>query len=376
MINKKVDTMLLRKRYEKDIYGYIGLEKVFGRYIYTYKVYKDISENLPIQNFDNPLLAHVSITDKCNLHCPYCYARDGSYAKDMEFTEYKHILDKLDKAEVLSVILTGGEPLLHPNINEILDYSISKKIAVLLLSNLTLLDTLNLSILKSPYLAFQISLNGIWNDDREQNEELMQTVHNYQRVKRLNVPIIVTVVIDNKRINLHKLFMFLEKYKITSVRFGLLINLGGCSQVEEQINEYLSYVKEVTQEILKYKKYHPDVYFSLQTEFVEFADPYMARRATLCEAGISELFIDRNGDVYPCPLFKSFDIFYCGNLLNDSIKEVWNSFAMDKMREISLRQMGCEDCNNRCGVWCRGLVYSYTKKLSDKSLFCLKNMKV
>lgn len=366
--------MLLKKRYEKRIDGYIGLEKILCHYIYTYHVPGGASDVFPIEYFEAPLLAHISITDKCNLNCPYCYACDGSYIKDMEFKEYKVILDKLDEAGVLSVILTGGEPMLHPNINEILEYTISKKIAVLLLSNLTVLDMLDFSLLPTPYLAFQISLNGVWNDDREQNPALIRTVNNYKKIKALNIPVIVTIVIDNIRINLYNLFLFLEKYGITSVRFGLLINLGRNKKTDE-INQYINYVKEISQEIINYRNHHPKVYFSIQTEFVAFNDPYIARRAALCEAGISELFVDRNGDIFPCPLFKSFKSFCCGNLLQDSVDQVWNSYNMARMRKISLEQMGCKDCNNRCGIWCRGLVYSYTHNLDDKSIFCTKKNK-
>ena len=364
--------MLLKRRFEKQIGGYIGLEKIFGRYIYTYNLLDNISdEPMKIQVFERPLLAHISLTDKCNLNCPYCYAYDGSYAKDMALEDFKNIVDKLDEAGVLSVILTGGEPLLHPDINKMLDYCIEKKIAVLLLSNLILLDRLNLDILKSPYFAFQISLNGIWDDEREQNEELMKTVNNYRKAKELNGPIIATIVIDNKEIDLSKLFSFLEKGGITSARFGLLINLGRNKQ-RQDLALYIKYVNEVTQALLNYKKQHPDIYFSIQTEYMKFCDSYMSRRTVLCEAGTSELFIDRNGDVYPCPLFKSFEDFNCGNILDNSIAEIWDSPVMNKMRGISLEQMGCEDCSNRCGVWCRGLVYSYTKSIAVKSPFCTR----
>ena len=35
----------------------------------------------------------------------------------------------------------------------------------------------------------------------------------------------------------------------------------------------------------------------------------------MCEAGTTELYIDNNGDVYPCPLLKSYSFLYCGNAL-------------------------------------------------------------
>ncbi len=370
MIKGKID-MLLNRRYEKQINGYINMERILGHYLYTYNLENDFEGLRPINCFESPLLAHISLTDKCNLHCPYCYAQDGSYTKDMGLDEYKTIIDKLGQQQVLSVILTGGEPLMHPQINEILEYTIQKKISILLLSNLLLLDRINTAFLSSPYLAFQISLNGIWDDNRNNNFDLLKTVQNYKRLKELRVPVIATIVIDNIEIDLDELFSFMEKHNVTTARFGLLIKLGRSKTIEGD-KKYAEYVKKVTQEILKYRNSHQQVYFTVQTEYCEFSEKHVTRRTTLCEAGVSELFVDRNGDVYPCPLFKSFKKFWCGNLLSDSMENIWNSEVMNGLRCISLKEMGCDSCNNKCGVWCRGLVYSYTGKLDVKSPFCIK----
>lgn len=365
----------MNRRYEKQINGYINLERVFGHYLYTYD-FEGVSKQIePINCFEMPLLAHISITDKCNLNCPYCYAYDSTKSKNMELEEFITIIDKLEQAKVMSLIITGGEPLTHLHINEILEYAIKKKFSVLLLTNLHLLSQINNNVLKSPYLAFQISLNGIWSDERKENANLVKTLYNYKRLKELNIPVITTIVIDNIKIDLDDLFEFLQENNITAARFGLLIKMGRGERLQEDY-EYIKYVKWVTEEIMKYKNKHPNLYFMVQTEYSDFCESYVARRTTLCEAGISELFVDTNGDVYPCPLFKCYKDFYCGNLLINSTEQVWKTEVMNKFRKISLDKMGCGDCNNKCGVWCRGLVYSYTKKLESKSPFCVNGKKI
>ena len=56
----------------------------------------------------------------CNLRCKYCdtaYAFDVSCAKDMSIDE---IIDELTSKEIYSITITGGEPLVHPQISTLL----------------------------------------------------------------------------------------------------------------------------------------------------------------------------------------------------------------------------------------------------------------
>lgn len=66
-----------------------------------------------------PLLVGWSITDRCQLHCPYC----GLYKKgenDLGTTRILEIIDELFKAGCRRIQFTGGEPLLRDDIGEVL----------------------------------------------------------------------------------------------------------------------------------------------------------------------------------------------------------------------------------------------------------------
>ncbi len=64
----------------------------------------------------------VEITSRCDLTCPICIARAGAHW-DMTVTEFDNLLETLIQAEPQIDILnlSGGEPLLHPHLLELID---------------------------------------------------------------------------------------------------------------------------------------------------------------------------------------------------------------------------------------------------------------
>ncbi|MBW3598930.1 MAG: radical SAM protein [Planctomycetes bacterium] len=72
----------------------------------------------------------VELTSSCNLRCPMCYASSGPGGKHLSFDECKRAIDRLveveGRAEVLQ--LSGGEPTLHPQFEEILEYAVAQPI--------------------------------------------------------------------------------------------------------------------------------------------------------------------------------------------------------------------------------------------------------
>lgn len=71
-------------------------------------------------------LTIIEITDRCNLTCPTCYAGSSpTYGRHRTFEEVKKMLDTIveNEKEPDVVQISGGEPTLHPNFFEILDYA-------------------------------------------------------------------------------------------------------------------------------------------------------------------------------------------------------------------------------------------------------------
>lgn len=71
-------------------------------------------------------LTIIEITDRCNLTCPTCYANSSPiHGRHRTFEEVKTMLDTIveNEKEPDVVQISGGEPTLHPQFFEILDYA-------------------------------------------------------------------------------------------------------------------------------------------------------------------------------------------------------------------------------------------------------------
>lgn len=70
----------------------------------------------------------ISLTDKCNLRCVYCMPSDIVFEEDyvnnvLSVDDYKFIIKGMSELGITKVRFTGGEPLLYPNLVELIRYT-------------------------------------------------------------------------------------------------------------------------------------------------------------------------------------------------------------------------------------------------------------
>src|SRR5574337_294925 len=90
-----------------------------------------------------PFLISWNITRRCNLKCAHCYldAKELSGEDELTTVEAKKALDRISSISTQAMlILTGGEPLLRPDIHEIAGYASSLGLTVVIGTNGTAID--------------------------------------------------------------------------------------------------------------------------------------------------------------------------------------------------------------------------------------------
>ena len=100
----------------------------------------------------------LQITNRCNLRCRHCYIGEGSH-QDLSMEQIQRVLKEFEEIQGLRLLLSGGEPLLHPLFWEINDILQNQAFRSVLLSNGTLITKEVAKKLRVHEV--QISLDGI-----------------------------------------------------------------------------------------------------------------------------------------------------------------------------------------------------------------------
>ena len=113
----------------------------------------------------HPLLVHIIPTRRCNLACTYCNEFDD-FSKPVPTEEMFRRIDRLGEMKTGAITISGGEPLLHPDLDAIITRIRKNKIIVGLITNGYLLVADRINRLNRAGLEYlQISIDNISPDD-------------------------------------------------------------------------------------------------------------------------------------------------------------------------------------------------------------------
>lgn len=71
-----------------------------------------------IRNTEHPVMAHMIPIRRCNLSCTYCNEYDD-FSKPIPIDELLARIDHLGRLRTSIVTMSGGEPLLHPDLDQV-----------------------------------------------------------------------------------------------------------------------------------------------------------------------------------------------------------------------------------------------------------------
>jgi MoaA/NifB/PqqE/SkfB family radical SAM enzyme len=114
---------------------------------------------------DHPVLAHIIPIRRCNLACKYCNEFDD-FSKPIPLETMKRRIDDLARLGTSIVTLSGGEPLLHPELDEIIAHMRKHSIIAGMITNGYLLAADRIKRLNRAGLDhLQISIDNVMPDD-------------------------------------------------------------------------------------------------------------------------------------------------------------------------------------------------------------------
>ena len=221
-------TILLRETYDNNIKEIFRLRQLStGQTVFTASKFGECDSN--IKSLQQPIFAHIRVTSKRNLNCPYCYANDNTNKEDMSDQLLLELVDICNQNDILCITWTGGEPLIRKGFYSVVMKAYAHRIKQTILTNGTLLQKVVEQHWPQDNIDFQISLNEVWNN----RESVKCSVENAEMLIKNGYAVVVTIMLEPVGIEEYKnLLDYLKEHNIKNVRFGLKIPVGSANQCE------------------------------------------------------------------------------------------------------------------------------------------------
>ena len=244
----------------------------------------------------------LELTNRCNLKCKYCSIEKDNI-KDMKI----NIINYIENLKIETLILSGGEPFLHPNFEEILEKCCKKFKYVGITTNGTLVSEKFITkFSKFDNLTVQVSIDGI-----EKVHNFFRGEGSYQLVsnnikkllsKNMNVQTITVLTKDNIYL-IDKMVNEIEKIGIKKIAFERFTPIGsGIEMKDKALNkDDLKWLTEhLKQNNFFNKKVHindPIINLDKHTT-LKNKSPFLPCAG--CFAGIKNFVIDMDGFIKIC----------------------------------------------------------------------------
>ncbi len=112
-----------------------------------------------------PLSGMLELSYRCNLCCLHCYIPSHTGGGELTTEAWLRLIDEIADAGCLFLLLTGGEPLLHPGFPDVYLHARRKGIVLYVFTNGTHLPTDRLDLLRRhPPCLVDVSLYGATED--------------------------------------------------------------------------------------------------------------------------------------------------------------------------------------------------------------------
>lgn len=306
----------------------------------------------------------LHICHDCNLRCPYCFAKDGTYNTPKDYMTFEvgaaaidFLIEKSKNRQNLEVDFFGGEPLMNMGVvKRIVEYAnekvkeAGKSIHFTMTTNGVLLGEENRRWLNDNMFNVVISIDG-----RPEVHDKLRVTPNHKGCQAL--------VLENakefRKIRGDKSYYIRGTFTANNLDFSkdvLYLNDEGFDQIsvepvvlpqsdplaikEEDIDKVLAEYDVLAKEYIKRRK--TDKWFNFFHFMIDLKQgPCVYKRLRGCGAGNEYVAVTPTGDIYPCHQFAGQTEYKMGSVLD----RTFDTNAQKRFAECTVyTKKGCSDC--------------------------------
>ncbi len=331
------------------------------------------------------------VTRSCNLACKHCRAEahPEPYENELSTDEAKALIDEFKLVGNPIIIFTGGDPMIRPDVYELVDYATKKGLRCVMSPSGHLLDFENAQKIKESGIArCSISIDGATADLHDKFrgvdgafDSCMRAIENLKKVG-VEFQINTTVTKDNLH-SFKDIFKLCEDLGAAAWHIFMLVPMGRAAELTDQVITAKEYedVLHWFYDFRKLTKMHlkatcaPHYYRvmrqrakaeGLSVSPSTFGMDAMTRG---CLGGTGFCFVSHVGQLQPCG-YLTLD---CGNVRQTPFSELWKSTPIfEQFRNKKEYKGKCGTCeyHNVC-AGCRARAYSISGDYMEEEPLCL-----
>lgn len=306
-----------------------------------------------------------NMTNQCNMFCDHCYREAGARLDDeLTTAQGKKLIDEIKQAGFSMLILSGGEPLMRPDVYEIIAYARERGLRVVMGSNGSLITPEVASKLKtSGLMGIGVSLDSIHPDKNDRFRKLPgaydATLAGMTNLREAGVRFQVhTTVMDWNVDELEAICDLAIEQGAMAFHVFFLVPTGRAVNIADEALRVKEYEHTLIRLMQKQKAVPIEIKPTCAPQFVRIADKLgvPSRFTRGCLAGTDYCIISPRGDVQPCAYLN----IKLGNVKEESFVDIWEHHPVfTELRTLDYKgKCGICDYKERCGG-CRARAYFY-----------------
>ncbi len=356
-----------------------------------------------------PRLVFWETTAACNLVCSHCRrteVADEVSPDELSVREAESLIDELAEWGRTILVLSGGEPLLRPDIFHLMSYANEKGLVVALATNGTLIDRdLAKRIRESGVDRVSISLDGADEPTHDAFRRLpgsfQSALAGAQALRSQGIPLQINVTVARHNADqMDQMVTLAKDLGAVALHLFLLVPVGCGMEIAEEQTLRADAYEETLNWLYETERREPDLqlratcaphYFRVvrQRQAVQPEQDDLSPGAPVghpasggdgrergalhaatrgCLAGSGVCFVSHTGKVYGCGYMP----IEAGDLRRTSLTEIWQtSEFFAELRDPGLLEGKCGGCGFRrvCGG-CRARAYGSTGDFLAEEPFC------